>query len=79
MKILSNREYLDMKNEIDALGNENNEKVLKNIAEVQFYEKLLNDTYLDLLEINNCIKNNISKEKLRIKIQELIIKIGGKV
>lgn len=68
-----------MKNEIDALENENNEKVLKNIDEVQFYEKILNDTYLGLLEINNCIKNNISKEKLRIKIQELIIKIGGKI
>jgi hypothetical protein len=79
MKILSNKEYLDMKNEIDALENENNEKVLKNIDEVQFYEKILNDTYLGLLEINNCIKNNISKEKLRIKIQELIIKIGGKI
>jgi hypothetical protein len=79
MKILSNKEYLDMKNEIDALENGNNEKVLKNIDEVQFYEKILNDTYLGLLEINNCIKNNISKEKLRIKIQELIIKIGGKI
>ena len=79
MKLISNKEYLDMKNTIDALENEKNEMYLKNIDEVHFYENLMNDVYGDLVILRNNIKSNTAKSKLIVKIQDIMIKLGGKV
>lgn len=79
MKILRNKEYLDMKETIKAVENEKNKMYLKNIDEIQHYEKIINDIYCDLIQLRNCIKTNTAKSKLIVKVQDIIIKIGGKI
>lgn len=78
MKILSNKEYMAMretvKNQLEKLiylG----EQRKKDLA---FYGNLLDDLYNDLVELNKCLKLKISREKIQIRIQNMIIKIGGR-
>ena len=78
MKILSNKEYMTMR---ETVTNE-----LKKIIDLEqqrkkdlsFYGSLLEDLYNDLVELNKCLKLKISREKIQIRIQNMIIKIGGR-
>lgn len=78
MKILSNKEYkeLEERNKIDSNRKDELEKEIRKTS--QFYELKLNDIYNDLLELKNSLKQNISKDKIKIKIQDIIIKISSK-
>lgn len=78
MKILSNKEYeslqknsLNLKTELICLEQERKK-------DLKFYGELLDEIYDDLAELNHCLKQKISREKIQIRIQNLIIKIGGK-
>lgn len=78
MKILSNKEYkeLEERNKIDSNRKDELEEEIKKTN--QFYELKLNDIYNDLLELKNSLKQNISKDKIKIKVQDIIIKISSK-
>lgn len=78
MKIISTKEYNKVNSEIRILKNEKEglENSYKNM--VNFYDELLNELYSSLTELNHNIKSNISKDKLIVKVQDMIIKIGGR-
>lgn len=78
MKILSNKEYkeLEERNKIDSNRKDELEEEIRKTN--QFYELKLNDIYNDLLELKSSLKQNISKDKIKIKVQDIIIKISSK-
>lgn len=78
MKILSNKEYkeLEERNKIDNSRKDELEEEIRKTN--QFYELKLNDIYNDLLELKSSLKQNISKDKIKIKVQDIIIKISSK-
>lgn len=78
MKILNNKEYKSMIDyQVEQLGKicdlEQQRK-----KDLLFYDNLLDDLYNDLVELNKCLKQKISREKIQIRIQNMIIKIGGR-
>lgn len=78
MKILTNKKYYQLNSENRILENEKEELKSNYKNMVDFYDELLNELYSDLIELNHNIKTNTSKEKLRVKVQDMIIKIGGR-
>lgn len=78
MKILSNKEYLKLINEIEALKNENNETINNLILINKDYE-------LEIEEILNILKEMVSpanakmgRDKYKDRVKDLIIFIQGK-
>ena len=78
MKILSNKEYLKLTNEIEAIKNEND----ATINDLMFINK---DYELEIEEILNRLKEMVSptnvkmgKDKYKDRVKDLIIFIQGK-
>ena len=78
MKVLSNKEYKELQNKIEIKNNKINELDNKQKETNMFWEHKLDSVYYDLLELKNSLKGNISKEKIKIKVQDIMIKIYGK-
>ena len=78
MKILSNDEYKEIKRELEISENKTTELEYQVKKLEQFYELKFEDIYNNLLELNNSLKGNISKDKIKIKIQNILIMIRGK-
>ena len=78
MKILNNKEYKSMiDHQVEQLR-EICDLEQQRKKDLLFYNNLLDDLYNDLVELNHCLKQKISKEKIQIRIQNMIIKIGGR-
>lgn len=78
MKILSNKEYESLQRNSLNLQTELINLEQQRKKDLKFYGNLLDDIYNDLVELNKCLKQKISREKIQIRIQNLIIKIGGR-
>ena len=78
MKVLSNKEYEELQNKIEIKNNKINELDTKQKETNMFWEHKLDSVYYDLLELKNALKGNISKEEIKIKVQDIMIKIYGK-
>ena len=78
MKILSNKEYMAMRQTVKNQLEEIIDLEQQRKKDLSFYGSLLDDLYNDLVELNKCLKQKISREKIQIRIQNMIIKIGGR-
>ena len=78
MKIISNKQLEDYKNQIADLTLQNLQKEKEYRKNLDFYSNLLNDLCQDLNELNRCLKQKIGKEKIKLRVQDMIIKIGGR-
>lgn len=77
MKILSNKEYNNLSNNIKTLENTKNESEFQYKKQLQEYEFLIEEINYNLSDIVNQIKNNMSKDKIRKRIEAIIKQIGG--
>ena len=78
MKIISKTQEIEYYNNLKLLQDENIELKTRYKEQSKFYDNLLNKVYDNLCELKNDLKSNIKKEKIKIKIQDLLIEIGGK-
>jgi len=78
VKILSNQKYNELIDEIQINENEKKETIEKYKEACKFYDEKLNSLYYDLFDLKNALKGNISKDKIKIKLQDMIIRIGGR-
>lgn len=78
MRIISNKKIEEYKNQIANLTLQNMQKDSEYRKSLDFYSNLLNELYQDLNELNRCLKQTIIKEKIKLKVQDMIIKIGGR-
>ena len=74
MKILSNKEYMAMRQTVKNQLEEIIDLEQQRKKDLSFYGSLLDDLYNDLVELNKCLKQKISREKIQIRIQNMIIK-----
>ena len=78
MKILSKKQEIEHFNELKILQDENKELREKYKEQTIFYERLFKDIYTDLEQLNGCLKQNIGKDKIKIKVLDILIKLGGR-
>lgn len=78
MKILSNKEYLKIKNEIEALKNENKETINNLMLSNKDYELQIEEILNRLKEMVSPPNAHMGKEKYKNRIKDLIIFIQGK-
>ena len=78
MKILSNKEYNNLSNNIKTLENTKNESEFQYKKQIQEYDFLLEEINYNLNELRSQIKNKMSKDKIITRINEIIKMIGGK-
>lgn len=78
MRIISNKKLEEYKNQIANLTLQNMQKEEEYRKNLNFYSNLLNELYQDLNELNRCLKQTIGKEKIKLRVQDMIIKIGGR-
>lgn len=79
MKIIRNSEYNLIQSQVKALENDKEEQEFSYKKQIQDFEHLIDEVYLDL----NCLKSNvkgsnISKKTIIGQIDRIIRKIGGK-
>ena len=78
MKILSKQKYKELMDKIEISENDKKEAIEKYKEVCKFYDEKLDSLYYDLFELKNALKGNISKDKIKIKLQDMIIRIGGR-
>ena len=74
MKILSNKEYMAMRQTVKNQLEEIIDLEQQRKKDLSFYGSLLDDLYNDLVELNKCLKQKISREKIQIRIQNMIMR-----
>lgn len=78
MKILTNKEYNKLISDNKALKNTKNDSEYQYKKIFQDYDLLIEDLHNDLQELRLQTKKSMSKDKIKIKLDEIIKKIGGK-
>lgn len=78
MKILSNKEYLKLINEIEATKNENNETINNLMLSNKDYELQVEEILNRLKEMVSPTNVKMGRDKYKDRIKDLIIFIQGK-
>lgn len=78
MKILTNKEYNKLISDNKSLENTKNDSEFQYKKIFQDYDLLIEDLHNDLQELRLQTKQGMSKDKIKLKLDEIIKKIGGR-
>lgn len=78
MKILTNKEYNKLISDNKSLENTKNDSEYQYKKIFQDYDLLIEDLHNELQELRLQTKQGMSKDKIKLKLDEIIKKIGGR-